>query len=84
MKKKRLLLLKSNHVGSTIDKTFRPDKTKQQLDYFNKIKKDMELRKLNGDTDIHIKYVNGVPKIVSGSVSRQSKNYPFTTRTVEV
>lgn len=40
------------------------DQTKMQQDYYRKIKSELDGRKDNGEQNIYIKYVNGIPTIV--------------------
>lgn len=41
------------------------DRTPRQLEYFKKIKDELNRRKNAGENNIKIKYVNGIPKIIS-------------------
>lgn len=40
------------------------DQTKMQQDYYRKIKSELDGRKDNGEENIYIKYINGIPTIV--------------------
>lgn len=39
------------------------DQTKMQQEYFSKLKSELSERKQNGEPDLYIKYVNGIPNI---------------------
>lgn len=54
--------LKSNSTYKQIN--IAPDRTKKQIEYFKKVKQELDNRISNGDANIRIKYVNDVPKIV--------------------
>lgn len=54
------------------------DKTKNQRDEFLQAKKEMQDRRLNGEEDLIIKYVSGVPKVM-----KTSKVSPRATSTVQ-
>nr|CAH7726950.1 unnamed protein product [Callosobruchus chinensis]CAH7736616.1 unnamed protein product [Callosobruchus chinensis] len=41
------------------------DKTPRQMEYYKEVKKQLEERKGNGETNIGIKYFNGTPRIVN-------------------
>lgn len=41
------------------------DKTPKQLEYYKQLKLELEERKNNGETNVKIKYFNGVPKIIN-------------------
>nr|CAI5826218.1 unnamed protein product [Callosobruchus analis] len=41
------------------------DKTPRQMEYYKKLKRELEERIGNGETNIKIKYWNGTPKIVN-------------------
>lgn len=40
-----------------------PDRTHMQMQYFKKIKAELDSRKANGENNIRISYVNGIPKV---------------------
>ncbi|KAJ3652311.1 hypothetical protein Zmor_018289 [Zophobas morio] len=40
------------------------DKTPRQIDYYKQVKNDMLIRLNNGETNLRIRHVNGIPKIV--------------------
>ena len=40
------------------------DKTPRQIDYYKQVKNDMIIRLNNGETNLRIRHVNGIPKIV--------------------
>lgn len=42
-----------------------PDKTPRQIEYFKKLKAELEDRRNKGETNVKIKYSNGMPKIVN-------------------
>lgn len=44
--------------------SFSLDRTPKQIEYYREVRKSLDERKRNGETDIRIKYVNGIPKIV--------------------
>lgn len=65
----KLLLRNKNTLQSDIK--LYSDQTPAQQSYMKELKNELERRITNGESDITIKYVKGVPKIVS---SRESKN----------
>lgn len=56
-------VLKNNASYNQIAISF--DRTPKQIDYYRNVKKQLDDRKNNGEKDIKIKYINGIPKIVS-------------------
>ena len=40
------------------------DKPPRQIDYYKQVKNDMIIRLNNGETNLRIRHVNGIPKIV--------------------
>lgn len=65
----KLVLRKGSALkNSKFSKIFvNSDKTRQQQEYYKNIKNELNLRKDNGENNITIKYVNGIPKIVQNS-----------------
>lgn len=47
------------------------DKTPSQQKYFKTLKDELSLRKNNGETDLSIKYVKGIPKIIKNIPKNQ-------------
>lgn len=45
------------------------DKTPRQQELYRKIKQELNARIANGETNIQIKYVNGIPRIVNSAVN---------------
>lgn len=41
-----------------------PDRTPRELEYYKKLKNELQHRKDNGEDDIIIKYINNIPKII--------------------
>nr|CAI5837795.1 unnamed protein product [Callosobruchus analis] len=41
------------------------DRTPRQVEYYKQLKQELEVRKQAGEMNLKIKYVNGIPKIVS-------------------
>lgn len=64
----RLLLSNRSKLGKPL-KIF-SDQTPMQQQYFNKVKNEFTQRQLAGETNLIIKYVKGVPKIVIQSVPK--------------
>ncbi|KAJ3650319.1 hypothetical protein Zmor_022014 [Zophobas morio] len=55
--------LKDNPNFSNITLSF--DRTKKQIDFYKQVKLELKDRLNNGEKDLKIRYVNGIPKIVS-------------------
>lgn len=65
-------LLRSKNKLSTNVKIF-SDQTPAQRDYFQKIKNELTHRVNNGERDITIKYINGIPKIVNSTTKNSNQ-----------
>lgn len=50
---------------------FASDRTRIQQEAYRKLKLELQNRKLKGETNPHIKYINGQPKIVPNSINLQ-------------
>lgn len=57
----------SMQLGATFPQGFRivRDKTRLQCDLFRSCHSDLNLRSNNGETELCIKYMNSVPKVIS-------------------
>lgn len=64
------ILRNKSSVKNDVNKIY-PDQTSQQQSYMKHLKEELESRTKNGETNLIIKYVRGVPKIISA----QPKNY---------
>lgn len=56
--------LRGTEFGSV---TIRDDKTPRQLEYLNHLRSELKSRQDSGEEDITIKYVKGIPKIISST-----------------
>lgn len=45
------------------------DKIPRQLDHYNKLKHELDRRKNNGETNLVIKYIDGIPKITTHNLN---------------
>lgn len=52
------------------------DRTPKQMEYYRKLKAVLDDRKTKGENNIEIKYIRGVPKIVSSSRNSLNENRP--------
>lgn len=56
-------ILKSDACYNNI--TIANDKTPKQIQHFQELKRELERRKLQGENNLKIKYVQGVPQITN-------------------
>lgn len=56
-------MLKTSRYNKKVSISF--DRTPKQLSYYKKIKGELNTRLASGETNLKIKYVNGIPKIIA-------------------
>jgi len=66
-------LLRSNSLVDDNNIRFHVDRTPKQMDFFNKLKQELEERRNRGE-NVFIRYVNDVPCITTARPSPRSKN----------
>lgn len=62
----KLIFRNKNKLTDTDVKIF-PDQTPYQQTYFKKLKEELNRRTANGEGNLKIKYIKGVPQIISTS-----------------
>ncbi|XP_069365626.1 uncharacterized protein [Maniola hyperantus] len=67
------ILRNKSSVKNDVNKIY-PDQTSQQQSYMKHLKEELEARTRNGETNLIIKYVRGVPKIISAPPKTTTNN----------
>lgn len=58
--------LKSTQYGIS------PDRTRIQMEHFKKLNDELKIRKENGESDLEMKFYNGIPRLVNKTQQRKN------------